>query len=71
MLLTACAPSFVAAPRLPDPGLLEPCVDPELVPDSATASDNAVAAERISVAEAYAACKRKQADDVTFIKGGK
>jgi hypothetical protein len=53
----------------PDPSLLEPCVDPELVGDPDTASDNDIAAERIRVAEAYIACKQKQADMAAFVKG--
>jgi len=41
-----------------------------LVGDPETATDNEVAAERIRVAEAYLACKRRHADLVTFVKGG-
>lgn len=61
----------MAAPRLPDAGLMTPCVDPVLVDDPNTATDNEVAGERIRVAEAYLACKRKQADLATFVKGEK
>ena len=57
--------------RRPDASLLLPCVDPVLVADPETATDNDVAAERIRVAEAYLACKQRQADLVSFVKGGK
>jgi hypothetical protein len=60
----------VPVPRHPDASLLLPCVDPVLVEDPDTASDNDVAAERIRVAEAYLACKRRHADLVTFETGG-
>jgi hypothetical protein len=56
--------------RQPDAGLLLPCQDPALVDDPETATDNEVAAERIRVAEAYLACKRRHADLVTFVKAG-
>jgi hypothetical protein len=39
------------------------------VPDPDTASDNEVAGERIRVAEAYLACKRRHADLVSFVRG--
>ena len=55
---------------MPDASLLLPCQDPALVNDPDTATDNEVAAERIRVAEAYLACKQKQADLATFVKGG-
>jgi hypothetical protein len=55
---------------MPDASLLLPCRDPVLVDDPDTASDNDVAAERIRVAEAYLACKRRQADLVTFVTAG-
>jgi hypothetical protein len=72
MLLTACGTSSrVAAPRSPDPALLLPCVDPALVPDPDSATDNDIAIERVRVAEAYVACKRRHQDLVTFEKGGK
>ena len=61
----------MAAPRTPDAALLEPCVDPVLIEDPDTATDNDIAGERIRVAEAYLACKQKQASAVAFIKGGK
>lgn len=57
--------------RQPDASLLLPCTDPTLVDDPETATDNEVAAERIRVAEAYLACKRRHADLVTFVTGGK
>lgn len=66
-----CETSFTAAPRLPDAGLMAPCVDPALVGDPDTATDNEVAGERINVSEAYMACKRLHADLVTFVKGEK
>ena len=56
--------------RQPDASLLLPCQDPQLVDDPETATDNEVAAERIRVAEAYLACKRRHADLVNFVKGG-
>lgn len=71
MPLAACDHFYVAAPRLPDAALTEPCVDPVLIEDPDTATDNDIAGERIRVAEAYLACKQKQADLATFVKGGK
>lgn len=71
MLLAACSPSFVAAPRSPDRGLLEPCRDPELIEDPDNATDNEIAGERIRVAEAYMACKQKQADLASFVREGR
>lgn len=56
--------------RRPDASLLLPCQDPALVDDPDAATDNDVAAERIRVAEAYLACKRRHADLVTFVRGG-
>ena len=56
--------------RRPDASLLLPCQDPALVDDPDTATDNDIAAERIRVAEAYLACKRRHADLVTFVKAG-
>ena len=71
MLLAACTSfSAVPVPRQPDASLLLPCQDPVLVDDPDTASDNDIAAERIRVAEAYLACKRRQGDLVAFFKGG-
>lgn len=58
---------MVPVSRQPDASLLLPCRDPALVPDPETASDNDIAAERIRVAEAYLACKRRHADLVTFV----
>ena len=70
-LLAACASSStVPVARQPDATLLLPCQDPQLVDDPETATDNEVAAERIRVAEAYLACKRRHADLVTFVKAG-
>ncbi len=56
--------------RQADPSLLLPCSDPELIADPDSASDNEIAAERIRVAEAYVACKQKQASLAAFIAGG-
>ena len=71
MLLTACASSStVPVARQPDASLLLPCQDPQLVDDPETATDNEVAAERIRVAEAYLACKRRHADLITFVQAG-
>jgi len=71
MLLTACASSStVPVARMPDASLLLPCQDPQLVGDPDTATDNEVAAERIRVAEAYLACKRRHADLTTFVQAG-
>ena len=73
MLPAACAPFSAEVPvpvnRRPDPSLLLPCRDPVLIDDPETASDNDVAAERIRVAEAYLACKRRQADLAAFVSG--
>lgn len=55
--------------RKPDASLLLPCVDPVLVADPDAASDNDIAAERLRVAQAYLACKRRHADLVTFVRG--
>ena len=71
-LLAACTSySTVPVDRQPDATLLLPCRDPALVPDPETASDNDIAAERIRVAEAYLACKRRHRDLVTFVTGGR
>ena len=40
-----------------------------LIDNPETASDNDIAAERIRVAEAYLACKRRHADLVVFVNG--
>ena len=70
MLLAACtSSSSVPVSRQPDPSLLLPCQDPELVADPDSASDNEVAAERIRVAEAYLACRQRHADLVEFLRG--
>jgi hypothetical protein len=70
MPVTACTTfSSVPVSRQPDASLLEPCVDPALAEDPDVASDNEIAAERIRVAEAYLACKQKQADLAAFVKG--
>lgn len=73
MLPAACAPSSVEVPvparSRPDPSLLLPCRDPALIDDPETASDNEIAAERIRVAEAYLACKRRLADLAAFVTG--
>jgi hypothetical protein len=72
MLAAACTSySSKVVDRRPDASLLLPCQDPALVADPDTATDNEVAAERIRVAEAYLACKRRHADLVTFVNGGK
>jgi hypothetical protein len=72
MLLAACTSySAIPVPRQPDASLLLPCRDPELVPDPDTATDNEIAAERVRVAEAYLACKRRHADLVIFVKDGR
>jgi hypothetical protein len=60
----------VPVSRQPDPSLLAPCVDPELMADPDNASDNDVAAERIRVAEAYVACKQRQAGLAAFVRAG-
>lgn len=70
MLLTACTSySSIPVSRQPDASLLLPCVDPALVADPDTASDNDIAIERVKVAEAYLACKQRQADLATFVRG--
>ena len=71
MLLAACATSSsVPVARQPDASLLLPCLDPALVDDPDSATDNEVAAELIRVAAAYLACKQRHADLVTFVKAG-
>ena len=69
-LLAACE-SFSPFPvaRQPDPSLLLPCVDPVLIEDPDTATDNDIAGERIRVAEAYLACKQRQAGLARFVVG--
>jgi len=73
MLPAACAPYSVEVPvparSRPDPSLLLPCVDPVLVENPDTASDNKIAAERVRVAEAYLACKQRHADLAAFMTG--
>jgi hypothetical protein len=49
--------------------LLQPCVDPELVPDPETATVEQVNVERINVARAYVDCKRRHADLAKWVKG--
>jgi hypothetical protein len=61
---------MVPVDRQPDASLLLPCVDPVLVDDPDNASDNEIAGERIRIAEAYLACKQRQADLATFVRGG-
>lgn len=56
--------------RHPDASLLLSCVDPVLVADPDNATDNDIAAERLRVAEAYLACKRRHQDLATFVRGG-
>lgn len=53
--------------RQPDASLLLPCADPVLAGDDA--SDNDIAAERIRVAQAYAACRERHGGLVTFVRG--
>ncbi len=55
----------------PQPGaeLLADCVDPALVPDPDTATDNDVALERVKVAQAYVDCKRRHADLAKWVRG--
>lgn len=53
--------------RQPDASLLQPCIDPMLADDDAT--DNELAAERLRVAQAYLACKQRQADLAAFVRG--
>jgi hypothetical protein len=70
MLLAACTSfSAVPVPRQPDASLLLPCRDPGLVDDPDTASDNDMAAEQIRVVEACLACKQRQGDLATLVKG--
>ncbi len=61
----------VSVERRPSAALLLPCQDPALVPDPETATDEQVELERVAVARAYVDCKRRHADLVTFVKGGK
>jgi hypothetical protein len=51
--------------RLPDPSLLQPCVDPELAP--ADGSD--IAAERVRVARAYVDCRARHAVLAGWVSG--
>jgi hypothetical protein len=71
LLLTACGSSSdrpVVVRPMPDAGLLLPCQDPALIADPDTATDTDVALERIRVAEAYVACRRRHADLVTWVR---
>ena len=71
LLPAACASSSPGPlSRQPDPSLLLPCVDPLLVDNSDTATDNEIAAERLRVAAAYLACKQRQQDLAAFVRGG-
>ena len=66
--LAACTSSSpVTVNRQPDASLLQPCIDPMLADDDAT--DNELAAERLRVAQAYLACKQRQADLAAFVRG--
>ncbi len=70
LLLTACDLSSPVVVK-PQPGaaLLLPCVDPPLVANPDTASDNDIALERVRMAEAYLACKEKQAGLAKWVRG--
>jgi len=59
LLLTACAPSFLAVKPEIAPSLLLPCVDPVLAPENP--NDNELAAERIRVAKAFVDCRNRHA----------
>lgn len=59
LLLTACAPSFLAVKPDIAPSLLLPCANPVLAPENP--SDNELAAERIRVAKAFVDCRDKHA----------
>jgi hypothetical protein len=50
--------------RQPSAALLLPCVDPVLVPDPETATDEQVEVERVNVARAYADCRQRHVADV-------
>jgi len=52
-------------------GILEAIVDLVLVDDPETASAKAIYVERINVARAYADCRQRHTDLVTFVTGGK
>lgn len=68
LLLSACGTlSAIPVDRQPDASLLLPCADPVLAGDDA--SDNDIAAERIRVAQAYAACRERHGGLVTFVRG--
>lgn len=71
MLLTACSTHSVAVAPVPNAALLQPCVDPAVAPNPDTATDNDLALMMINLGKAYADCKQRQADLVTFVKGGK
>src|SRR5688572_16972476 len=66
LALAACGTSL--APR-PSAALLLPCADPLLVPDPEAATSEEINVERLNVARAYADCKQRHADLVTFVKG--
>lgn len=69
ILMTACAPQAVpVAPRAPA-SLLVGCTDPDLVSDPQNATNEQINVERVTVAKAYADCKRRDADKAAWIKG--
>ena len=55
----------------PGAGLLLPCVDPVLISNPDTATDNDIALERVRVAEAYVNCRQRQADLAKWVRDDK
>jgi hypothetical protein len=47
---------------------LLPCVDPVLIANPETATDNDIALERVRVAEAYVNCRQRHADLAKWVR---
>lgn len=60
---------MVPVTRTPDPSLLKECVDPALS-DPDTATDNDFAADLLSLANAYEACKQQNHSIIQFEQAG-
>src|SRR5262245_25107328 len=73
LLLTGCENSSTPVVVKPQPGagLLTECIDPPLVSNPETATDNDIALERVKVAQAYLDCKQKHSDLAKWVRGEK
>jgi len=52
----------VAAKPVPPAQLVQPCIDPEVVPDPSKATDNDFALMMLGLGKAFVDCKQRQAD---------